>query len=90
MAPEHSPYEQPSDTKPWRGSDFASLEILERWLTTEGLNVLHNESEARGVGTYPHQGYRAFLCKVCHRATIAGIASADATCGRQTCDAAVG
>ena len=89
MALEHSPHEQPSDTEPWRRSDFASLEILERWLATEGLNVLHNESEARGVGTYLHQGYKALSCSVCHRPTIAGIVSADATCGRQTCDTAV-
>lgn len=86
MALDHSMHDKTSAIS-WRGTDFASLEILERWLINEGLDNLHNESQARGVGTYLHQGYRAFLCSVCHLPTIAGIKSADATCGRQTCDA---
>ena len=89
MALEHFPHEQRSDIGTWRGLDFACLEILERWLTTEGLDEPHDEGEVGGDGVYVHQGYKALLCSDCHQPTIVGRAAADGTCGRRTCDAAV-
>ena len=86
MALEHASHNKPSDTTPWRASDFASLETLERWLAGEGLDVMHKQTQARGVGTYLHEGYKAFLCSVCHQPSLAGVKSADVTCGRHTCD----
>ena len=78
--------EQRRDAESWRGSDFASLDILERWLATQGLDVPHDEPDANGDGSYQHPGYKPVPCRVCQQPTIVGIASFDVSCGRPDCD----
>lgn len=88
MAPEHVPHqaEQRSDTREWRDSDFPSLEFLERWLASHGLNAPHHQALPREADTYQHAGYKAVLCRVCQQPTIVGAESSDVSCGRPDCD----